>query len=102
MLNKIEERMNNEKLLSQLSQLTDFFNQTNRKFATADTYFSEKTRPLNNLRISLYILSLLTLVRDNNASLRNEIIETMSIMNDTQTFYEALDTQDIQNSTVLK
>lgn len=110
-LNKIEARiLNNEKLLTQLSQLTNFSNQTNRKsaelFSTTAEYFNE-SHPLDDFHIFMHILSSLTIIHDNNNSLKNEINETLNIINNVKTFYETLvlfdnDTQNMGNSTVLK
>lgn len=109
-LDKIEARiLNNEKLLTQLSQLNNFSNQTNKKFAELSStaeYFNE-SHPLDDFHIFMNILSSLTIIHDNNNSLKNEMNETLNIINNVKTFYETLvlfdnDTQNMGNSTVLK
>lgn len=62
---------------------------------------------VSQLQMSLHALSSLALIYDNNSSLKNEINETLDIVNSTKAFYENLillnnNTQNEYNSFALK
>lgn len=62
---------------------------------------------VSQLQMSLHILSSLAFIYDNNSSLKNEISETLDIVNSTKSFYKNLilfnnNTQNKYNSLALK
>ncbi|CAL1681439.1 unnamed protein product [Lasius platythorax] len=62
---------------------------------------------VSQLQMSLHVLSSLAFIYDNNSSLKNDISETLDIVNSTKSFYENLilfnnNTQNEYNSLALK
>lgn len=88
----------------------DAVNKMSNKPTTTSESFNFDPYSLNQvsqLQMSLHVLSSLAFIYDNNSSLKNEINETLDIVNSTKVFYENLilfnnNTQNEYNSFALK
>ncbi|XP_011168637.2 uncharacterized protein LOC105202004 [Solenopsis invicta] len=112
MLNEIKAHIPADKnitrqFLAQFLEITDFSNKTSSKpIIITKEFFNSTSHPLDQLQMSLHVLSSLAFIYDDNSPLKNEINKTLDILNNTKMFYDTLalftkNTQDIFEPIVL-
>ncbi|XP_012222644.1 asparagine-rich protein-like isoform X2 [Linepithema humile] len=100
-----DDTKNRNNFLVQLSEIIDSSNKMNKKpIMAVKESFNSNSYPLDQLQVSLHVLSSLVFI-DDNIPLKNEMSKTLDTVNNTKAFYETLvsfnnNTQN--NSTVLE
>ncbi|XP_012539511.1 uncharacterized protein MAL13P1.304 [Monomorium pharaonis] len=96
MLNEIKAHIaTNKKItkqfLAQFFEITDSSNSTYSKpIIDTKESFNSTQHPLEQLQMSLHVLSSLAFIYNNNSTLKNKMNKTLDIVSDTKTFYDTL------------
>lgn len=98
-----------EHFIGQFSKIDAANKMSNKPIITSESFNFDRYSldQVSQLQVSLHVLSSLASIYDNNSSLKNEISETLDIVNSTKAFYENLilfnnNTQNEYNSLALK
>lgn len=98
-----------EHFIGQLFKISSANKMDNKPTITSESFNFDQYSldQVSQLQMSLHVLSSLAFIYDNNSSLKNDISETLDIVNSTKSFYENLilfnnNTQNEYNSLALK